>query len=120
MDLTNARSMELFKRLGLAEKLRDAGVPRENAFDISWVTSLVGHELYRFHYPSPNEKREIIRREHDGHHASEPPLRVRQVDIAPVLQRAIVANPMVTVRHRTAAATLIHRRGSGVRVQTRT
>src|SRR3546814_9570272 len=35
MDLTNARSMELFKRLGLAEKLRDAGVPRENAFDIS-------------------------------------------------------------------------------------
>src|SRR3546814_5609191 len=51
MDLTNARSMELFKRLGLAEKLRDAGVPRENAFDISWVTSLVGHELYRFHYP---------------------------------------------------------------------
>src|SRR3546814_4097161 len=86
MDLTNARSMELFKRLGLAEKLRDAGVPRENAFDISWVTSLVGHELYRFHYPSANEKRETIRRATDAHHASEPPLRVRQDMTEPVLK----------------------------------
>ena len=28
MDLTNVRSMELFRRLGLAERLRDVGVPR--------------------------------------------------------------------------------------------
>src|SRR3546814_20438735 len=109
MSLANARSMELFKRRGLAEKLRDAGVPRENAFDISWVTSLVGHELYRFHYPSANEKREIIRRENDGHHASEPPLRVSQVEIEPVLKRAIDENPMVTVRFGTAFARKIGR-----------
>src|SRR3546814_7871794 len=67
MDLTNARSMELFKRLGLAEKLRAAGVPRENAFDISWVTSLVGHELYGFHYPSATAKRKIILLKTSGH-----------------------------------------------------
>src|SRR5690554_1113925 len=52
MDLTNGRSMELFRRLGIVENLRDAGVPRENPFDISWITSLSGHELHRFHYPS--------------------------------------------------------------------
>ena len=52
MDLTNGRSMELYSRLGLAEKLRDVGVPRDNCFDISWVTSLAGHELHRFAYPS--------------------------------------------------------------------
>jgi len=84
MDLTNARSMELFKRLGLAEPLRDAGVPRENAFDISWINSLAGHELHRFHYPSANAKRAIIRAENDGTHAGEPPLRVSQVEIEPV------------------------------------
>src|ERR1700756_4689911 len=68
MDLTNGRSMELFRRLGLAEKLRDAGVPRGNAFDISWITSLVGYELHRFHYPSADEKRAIIQAENDGSH----------------------------------------------------
>jgi 2-polyprenyl-6-methoxyphenol hydroxylase-like FAD-dependent oxidoreductase len=54
MDLTNGRSMELFKRVGIADKLRDAGVPRENGFDITWVTSVSGRELYRFKYPSAN------------------------------------------------------------------
>jgi 2-polyprenyl-6-methoxyphenol hydroxylase-like FAD-dependent oxidoreductase len=39
MDLTNGRSMELYRRLGLTEKLRDAGVPRDNPFDISWITA---------------------------------------------------------------------------------
>jgi 2-polyprenyl-6-methoxyphenol hydroxylase-like FAD-dependent oxidoreductase len=39
MDLTNGRSMELYRRLGLTEKLRDAGVPRENDFDISSCTA---------------------------------------------------------------------------------
>lgn len=117
MDLTNARSMELFKRLGLAEKLRDAGVPRENAFDISWITSLVGHELYRFRYPSANEKREIIHRENDGHHASEPPLRVSQVEIEPVLKRAIDENPLVTVRFGTRFERIVEQNEEGVTVE---
>ncbi|NDH61522.1 MAG: FAD-monooxygenase, partial [Alphaproteobacteria bacterium] len=42
MDITNGRSMELFRRLGLAERLRAMAVPQENNFDISWITSLTG------------------------------------------------------------------------------
>lgn len=114
MDLTNARSMELFKRLGLTEKLRDAGVPRENAFDILWITSLVGHDLHRFHYPSANAKREIIRAENDGSHASEPPLRVSQVQIEPVLKAAIDANPLVTVRFGTTFERIVAQDDAGV------
>src|SRR3981081_28323 len=61
MDITNGRSMELFRRLGMAEKLRAVGVPEENNFDISWITSLArelgGRELHRFRYPSVVEKR---------------------------------------------------------------
>lgn len=98
MDLTNGRSMELFHRLGIDEQLRDAGVPRKNAFDILWVTNMVGHALHRFHYPSADEKTQIIRRENDGSHGAQAPLRVSQVEIEPVLKRAIDENPLVDVR----------------------
>lgn len=98
MDLTNGRSMELFHRLGVTEKLRDAGVPRENDFDILWVTNMVGHDLHRFHYPSANEKERIAREKNDGSYGAQAPLRVSQVQIEPVLKRAIDENPLVDVR----------------------
>ena len=34
MDLTNGRSMELYRRLGLSDRLRRAGVPEDHVFDI--------------------------------------------------------------------------------------
>jgi 2-polyprenyl-6-methoxyphenol hydroxylase-like FAD-dependent oxidoreductase len=40
MDITNARSMELFRRLGLADRLRAVAVPETSNFDVSWITSL--------------------------------------------------------------------------------
>ena len=46
MNITNARSMELFRRLGLAGELRAVAVPESNNFDVSWITSLSGHELH--------------------------------------------------------------------------
>lgn len=98
MDLTNGRSMELFYRLGLDEKLRDAGVPRDNDFDILWVTSMVGHDLYRFRYPSAAAKSRIIREQNDGSHAAQAPLRVSQIQIEPVLKKAIDEHPLIDVR----------------------
>ena len=78
MDITNGRSMELFRRLGLAGKLRAVAVPEENNFDVSWITSLTGRELHRFRYPSVVEKRAEILRPERRHaaaracHAGEP------------------------------------------------
>jgi 2-polyprenyl-6-methoxyphenol hydroxylase-like FAD-dependent oxidoreductase len=114
MDLTNGRSMELFRRLGINERLRDAGVPRDNAFDIAWFTSLSGQELHRFRYPSANQQAEIIRRENDGHHASEPGLRVSQVEIEPVLKRAIDEHPLIDVRFGTRFDQLVSQDAKGV------
>ena len=80
MDITNGRSMELFRRLGLADRLRAAAVPEENNFDISWITSLAkeagGRELHRFRYPSVVEKRAEIRARNDGTQPREPAMRV--------------------------------------------
>ena len=66
MDITNARSMELFRRLGLADALRRVAVPEDNNFDVSWITTLSGHELHRFRYPSASEWRRLIRERNDG------------------------------------------------------
>jgi 2-polyprenyl-6-methoxyphenol hydroxylase-like FAD-dependent oxidoreductase len=117
MDLTNGRSMELYRRLGLTEKLRDAGVPRENGFDISWITSLSGHELHRFYYPSAAAAAAQIRAENDGHHAVEAGLRVSQIMIEPVLKRAVDEHPLIDVRFGTRFERLIDQDDSGVDVE---
>lgn len=95
MDITNARSMELFRRLGLADQLRAVAVPEGGNFDVSWITSLSGHELHRFQYPSVTEWRRLIRNTNDGSMPGEPPMRVSQVEIEPVLQRRIQGNPHI-------------------------
>src|ERR1700745_841056 len=98
MDITNARSMELFRRLALVDGLRSVAVSEDNNFDVSWVTSLTGHELHRFRYPSVNEWRRLICENHDGSMPGEAPRRVSQVEIEPVLQRAVKALPGVEAR----------------------
>lgn len=35
MDITNARSMELFRRLALVDALRSVAVPEDNNFDVA-------------------------------------------------------------------------------------
>jgi 2-polyprenyl-6-methoxyphenol hydroxylase-like FAD-dependent oxidoreductase len=98
MDITNGRSMELFRRIGLAGKLRAVAVPEENNFDVSWITSLTGRELHRFRYPSVVEKRAEILARNDGTQPREPAMRVSQVMIEPVLRDAILNDPLVEAR----------------------
>ena len=95
MDLTNGRSMELFRQLGLADKLRTVGVPVENCFDITWITSLAGHELCRFAYPSSAEGAAIRRRQNDGTLTAEAPMRVSQIVIEPALKEAADESALV-------------------------
>jgi 2-polyprenyl-6-methoxyphenol hydroxylase-like FAD-dependent oxidoreductase len=102
MDITNSRSMELFRRAGLADKLRAVAVAESQPFDVSWITTLTGEELHRFVYPSVAEFRERMRQRNDGTMPSEPPMRVSQVIIEPVLKAAIDANPLIDVRFGTA------------------
>ena len=102
MDITNGRSMELFRRLGVAEKLRAVAVPEANNFDISWITSLTGRELHRFRYPSVVQKRAEILARNDGTQPREPAMRVSQVVIEPVLRDAILNDPLIDARWGTA------------------
>ena len=106
MDITNARTMELFRRLGLADALRAVAVPESNNFDVSWITGLSGYELYRFRYPSVTQWRRLIRDTNDGSMPGEAPMRVSQVEIEPVLARAIRAESLVDSRWNVGFADL--------------
>src|SRR6516162_10703415 len=98
MDITNVRSMELFRRLGLVQSLRMVAVPEAHCFDVAWVTTMAGHELHRFRYPSVIEKRAEIAHHNDGSQPLEPAMRVSQVVIEPALKCAVEAEPRIVSR----------------------
>ncbi|EPR15189.1 FAD-monooxygenase [Sphingobium indicum IP26] len=98
MDLTNGRSMELFRRLGVADKLRAAGVPASEPLDVVWATSGSGSILHRFAYAAPDAAREAARVRNDGTDTLEPAMRVSQIVLEPVLKKLVDANPLVDVR----------------------
>jgi len=98
MDLTNGRSMEIFRALGIADDLRAVGVPTDQPLDVIWATSPLGHVLHRFAYPSPNAAREIARVLNDGTATSEPAMRVSQVVLEPALKAQLDASPLIDVR----------------------
>ena len=49
------RTMEHFRRLGLDQQVIDAGVPRDQALDVIFVTRMLGKEIFRFAIPSIND-----------------------------------------------------------------
>jgi 2-polyprenyl-6-methoxyphenol hydroxylase-like FAD-dependent oxidoreductase len=99
MDITNGRSMELFRHLGVADELRKVAVPEDHPFDVSWVTNLSGWELARFRYPTPAQRRAIIRERNDGTTALEPAMRVSQALLEPALKDILESrSPQIDIR----------------------
>lgn len=119
MDLTNGRSMELFRRLGLIEKLRAVGVPEDNGFDIAWITSLSAYELHRFEYPSSRQRQAQIRAVNDGSFTQEAGMRVSQIVIEPVLKTAVDEDPLIDVRFGTAFERIVDQDATGVTAEVR-
>src|SRR6266516_5713616 len=52
MERCNARTMESYRRLGSAQKVRDAGFPRDAPMDVFIVTSLIEPPHLHLPYPS--------------------------------------------------------------------
>ena len=89
MDITNGRSMEIFRRLGLVGALRDVAVPEDHPVSVIWCNNLAGWELTRFDYPSVQEARARLIQENSGAMAIEPSMRVSQVLLEPVLKHRL-------------------------------
>ena len=56
-NTTNARSMELFRRLGCADAIRDSGLPADHNTDVVFMTRLTAVELERFERSTPADVR---------------------------------------------------------------
>lgn len=98
MDVTNGRSMEHFRRLGIADRIRDVAVPRDHCMDVSWVTRLSEWELARFEYANVDEWRDNIRARNDGSQPLEPNMRLSQVVLEPALRDVLEACPLVDLK----------------------
>ncbi len=99
MDITNGRSMEIFRLLGLADEINAAAVSEHICLDVSWVSSLTGHEIYRFAYPAPAQARESYRRRNDGTQPMEPAIRISQIIVEPLLRDAALRSPHIAVHY---------------------
>ncbi|KAM5346072.1 hypothetical protein ACJ41O_009077 [Fusarium nematophilum] len=79
MDLTNARSMELLRKIGLAEGLRARGVPSSIPYTVLMSTGLSQNSAFtQWNHPSVDEYKKKIRAKNDGTQPLEPYQRVSQ------------------------------------------
>jgi 2-polyprenyl-6-methoxyphenol hydroxylase-like FAD-dependent oxidoreductase len=99
MERCNARTMEIYRRLGIAQKIRDAGYPRDAAMDVFIVISMTEKPLLHLPYPSVAELQAQIRACNDGTMPLEPYQLTSQYTLEPLLKSVAETLPSVTVRY---------------------
>ena len=97
-NATQARTMEHYRRLGFAEKVRAQGLPPDYPTDIAYFTRLAKYELARFNLPSARKAREIVKTLSGSWSAAELPHRVSQMYVEAVLRAEAEACPSVSIR----------------------
>jgi 2-polyprenyl-6-methoxyphenol hydroxylase-like FAD-dependent oxidoreductase len=97
----SARSMEIFRRLGIAAKIRDTGLPPEYRNDVACCVSALGTELSRIKLPSRAGR---VRGEKgaDGHWpTAEWGHRINQLHLEPLLFAHAAAQSRIRILNRT-------------------
>jgi len=93
----SARTMETFRRLGIADDVRAVGLPDDYPNDVVVRTRATGHELARIHIPCRAD-RFTDKTGPDGWWPTpEPPHRVNQLFWEPILAQRAAAHPRITV-----------------------
>ncbi|HEX6320872.1 MAG TPA: FAD-dependent monooxygenase [Burkholderiales bacterium] len=99
MERCNARTMEIYRRMGIAPQIRAAGLPAHCPMDVFIVLSLAEPPLYHLPYPSVAQYRERIARCEDASQPLEPYQLVSQYTLEPLLKSIAESLPGVTVRY---------------------
>ncbi|MBC5784607.1 FAD-dependent oxidoreductase [Ramlibacter sp. USB13] len=97
----SARTMERFRRLGVAHKLRAAGLPEDYPNDVVFRTSVCGTELTRIPIPGRGERYTSKEGPDTWWPTPEPPHRINQLFLEPILLQHTAALPGVTLLNRT-------------------
>ena len=99
MERCNARTMEIFRRIGIADKVRAAGLRDDIPMDVFIVLSLAEPPLLHLPYPSVKSARAEIRACNDGSMPLEPYQLISQYTLEPLLKSIAEGLPSVTVRY---------------------
>lgn len=99
MERCNARTMEIYRRLGVAQKIRAAGFPRDCPMDVFIVTSLIEPPLLHLPYPSVAQAQAEITACQDGSMPLEPYQLISQYTLEPLLKAVAESIPHVSVRY---------------------
>jgi 2-polyprenyl-6-methoxyphenol hydroxylase-like FAD-dependent oxidoreductase len=92
-----ARTMERLRRLGVAERVRAAGLPPDYPHDVAFRTTLTGRELARIPIPPSGERYTATAGPDTRWATPEPPHRVNQTFLEPLLARHAAGLPHVTL-----------------------
>ena len=98
MERCNARTMEIFRRMGLAGKIRAAGLPGDVHMDVYVALAMNEPPLLRLPYPSVDEARAQTAACNDGSMPLEPYQLVSQYTLEPLLKKEAEALCAVSVR----------------------
>jgi len=88
-DVASGRSLEHFRRLGIADEIRAHAMPVDHPMDVVWCSRLAEWELARFPYPTPGKARGILGSRNDGSQPLEPRAKIPQLALEKVLTGAL-------------------------------
>ncbi|HEY1362394.1 MAG TPA: FAD-dependent monooxygenase [Xanthobacteraceae bacterium] len=99
MERCNARSMEIYRRMGIADRVRAAGLPAGCPMDVFIVLSLVEPPLVHHPHPSVAEAKARIAACEDASEPLEPYQLISQYTLEPLLKEIAESLPGITVRY---------------------
>lgn len=99
----SARSMEVFRQLGIVEMVRNAGLPEDYPNDVSYRTTTTGVEIARIPIPCRRDRYTATGGPDTWWPTPEPPHRINQIYLEPVLGRAARAMPGIRILYRHEA-----------------
>ena len=99
MERCNARTMEIFRRMGIADKIRAAGLDADVPMDVFVVTKMTEAPLLHLEYPSVSTAQAEIAATEDSSQPAEAYQLVSQYTLEPLLKDIAEALPSVTVMY---------------------
>jgi 2-polyprenyl-6-methoxyphenol hydroxylase-like FAD-dependent oxidoreductase len=100
-----ARTMEQFRRLGVSQKVRDAGLPADCPNDAVFRTTVTGQEFTRIPIPCRQDRYTDTSGPDGWWPTPEPPHRINQIYLEPILLEHTAKLPGVTLLNRTQVTT---------------
>ena len=98
-NATQARTMEHFRRLGFADRVRALGLPADHPTDVAYLTRFAGHELARLRLPTAAAAGSLARTLSGSWSAAELPHRVSQKYVEALLREQAQAQGSCELRY---------------------